>query len=242
MRPVNSVRRTLHQRAETRFRFPQRLLAHSILNRPRYLLRHHRQQRQVMTVNRRLFVISLHHQRPEAVPLRFQRHAHPIQRPRFARFHGALLHQLPRHFRSRQQRLARAQHMVHQVALQLARLRCFHNFIAEIRDAQQLPPCVIDRHLKIARIHQLIENLMDPGEKLLQVARAAGLLRQVGQHLRQSARFQRKVPSLRLAMRLPRSGRILDVLVHARFLLLSRRRCAIAHRADSSLVHTEAQS
>ena len=78
-------------------------------------------------------------------------------------------HQFFKDCRGRQQRLARAQDVFRQAAAQRLGDRGGILFIDEIGKAQQLGLRVVEGDVEVAGIHQLTDDVVNGGEKLLQI-------------------------------------------------------------------------
>ena len=107
-RPVNSVDRTLHQRAVASFGAAKGLLVSLDLNRAGQLARDEGQNLFITLAIASVFGVRLNHQCPESVAVDLERNTHPVEGTRsIARHFAAVLHGL-QHFGRGQQWLARS--------------------------------------------------------------------------------------------------------------------------------------
>src|ERR1700733_12291648 len=169
--PANAKRRAQNQRPRTRFRPPQRFFIALVLDRGRQLLRNKFQNLAIPFSEARVLAVALHHQRSNAVRAALQRNPQPVDRRSSNQLHFTPPHQLRKNCRRRQQRLARSQHIFRQTAPQSLRYGRRILFIHKIRKAQQLRLRIVERNVKVPRIHQLPDNIVNRRKKLLQILR-----------------------------------------------------------------------
>ena len=175
-RAVDAVDRTLHERAVTSFGAAKGLLVSLDLNRAGQLARDEGQNLFVALAIANVLGVRLNHQCPESMTVDLERNPHPVEGTRsIARHFAAVLHGL-QHFGRGQQGLARADEIVGQSAAQLFGRWRGILFVDEIRKTEQLGGGIVERDVEIPRVHQLIDNGVHSGEKLLQVVGAAALL------------------------------------------------------------------
>ena len=98
-----------------------------------------------------------------------QGNAQPIQGGSADQFHFAAPHQFLKDCGSRQQGLAGSQDVFGQAAAQALGRGGGILFIDEIRKAQQLRLRIVEGDIEVARIHQLTDDVVNGGEKLLQI-------------------------------------------------------------------------
>src|SRR5437899_12809699 len=118
-----------------------------------------------------VFVVALDDQGSNAGRAALQGNTQQFQRRSADQFHFAAPHQFLKDRRCRQQRLAGSQDVFRQTASQRLWGGGGVLFIDEVGKAQQLRLRIIERDIEVARVHQLTDDVMNGGEKLLHIVR-----------------------------------------------------------------------
>ncbi len=116
-----------------------------------------------------VFRIALDDQRADGVGSALQRDAQPVDGCRADQFHFTALHQLFKNSGRGEQWLACPHYKVGEAAAKALGFRSGVLFIDEIWEAQQLGLRIVNRNIKIARIHHLTDDVVDGRVKLLEI-------------------------------------------------------------------------
>ena len=157
------------QRAGAGFGAAQRLFIALVLDGCRELLRNKFQNLAVALAEAGIFAVALDDQHSNAVRAALQRNTQPVDRWSADQLHFAAPHQFLKNGWCRQQGFARAQNIFGQAAAQRLWSGSRIFFIDEVGKAQQLRLRIVERDIEVARIHQLADDVVNGGKKLLQI-------------------------------------------------------------------------
>ena len=175
-RSINAVYRALYERAIPRFGMSQRFFVTLVVDRAGQLLRDERQDFLVALAETHILVIALNNQNSEGLVACAQGYTHPVNGRGPQQLHFAAGLQFFEDLGGRQQGFPRAKHVLGEASTETPGSRCGVLFIHKMWKAQHLGGGVVQRNVKVPRVHQLADNVMNRGIEALQVRSGPGAL------------------------------------------------------------------